>query len=100
MTAILRIAGGFALVLLGIAGIILPVMPGWVFLIPGLMILADYFPWAKRLLDWVKAQYEKVRQKTTAGDSATMDQNPETPHHADPHQCARRAPAQSEKHQR
>jgi hypothetical protein len=43
---------------LGVIGLILPVMPGWVFLIPGLVILSDYFPWAKRLLDWAK---EKAR---------------------------------------
>ena len=31
-------------------------MPGWVFVIPGLMILADYFPPVKRLLDWAKTK--------------------------------------------
>lgn len=40
--------------ILGIAGLILPVMPGWVFLIPGLIILADYFTWARTLVDWAK----------------------------------------------
>ncbi len=45
---------GWVLVVLGIIGLILPVMPGWVFLIPGLVILADYFTWARRLVDWAK----------------------------------------------
>jgi len=31
-------------------------MPGWVFLIPGLIILADYFPPIKRLVDLAKAK--------------------------------------------
>ena len=49
-----RITTGIGLVLLGIAGIVLPIMPGWVFLIPGLVILADYFPPVRRLVDWAK----------------------------------------------
>jgi hypothetical protein len=50
----MRISGGIGLVILGIAGLILPVMPGWIFLIPGLIILADYFPPIRRLLEWAK----------------------------------------------
>lgn len=55
----LRVSLGIGLVLLGIAGLILPVMPGWVFLIPGLVILGDYFPPVKRLLHWAKEKAEK-----------------------------------------
>lgn len=54
----LRLLAGFALVLLGIIGIILPIMPGWVFLIPGLVILADYFPPVRKLLNWAKRKLE------------------------------------------
>ncbi len=61
--AILRIASGIGLLIIGIIGLILPVMPGWIFVIPGLMILSDYFPPIKRLLDWAKAKYEDVRKK-------------------------------------
>lgn len=57
----LRIIAGFGLVLLGILGLILPVMPGWIFLIPGLMILAERFPAVRRLLDWAK---EKAKIST------------------------------------
>lgn len=62
--AVVRIASGIGLVIIGIIGLILPVMPGWVFVIPGLMILADYFPPVKRLLDWAKAKYESVKSKS------------------------------------
>jgi len=61
--AVLRIASGIGLLLIGIVGLILPVMPGWVFVIPGLMILADYFPPVRRLLDWAKQKYEGVKSK-------------------------------------
>ena len=63
MRAILRIASGIGLVLIGVVGLIMPIMPGWIFLIPGLVILADYYPPIKRLVDWakVKMKMEKVK---------------------------------------
>lgn len=59
------ISGGF-LVVLGIAGIILPVMPGWIFLIPGLIILAEYFPWAQRLLSYARRKMEQAQEMAGA----------------------------------
>jgi uncharacterized membrane protein YbaN (DUF454 family) len=53
---IIRIAAGMGLVLLGIIGLILPIMPGWVFLIPGLVILGDYFPAVHRLVLLAKSK--------------------------------------------
>ena len=64
--AMIRIASGIGLLLVGIVGLILPVMPGWVFVIPGLMILSDYFPPVKRLLNWAKRKYEDVKPKPKA----------------------------------
>jgi uncharacterized membrane protein YbaN (DUF454 family) len=58
-----RISAGVGLILIGIVGLILPVMPGWVFIIPGLVILGDYFPPIKRLLDWAKAKLEAEKAK-------------------------------------
>lgn len=63
LRAILRIASGISLVIIGVVGLILPIMPGWIFLIPGLVILAEYFPPAQRLLDWAKAKMESVKEK-------------------------------------
>jgi len=40
--------------LAGLLGLALPILPGWVFVIPGLMILAPEFRWAKRILQWLK----------------------------------------------
>jgi uncharacterized membrane protein YbaN (DUF454 family) len=53
-----RLTSGLALTLIGVAGLILPILPGWLFLIPGLMILADYFPPVHRLLKWAKKKAE------------------------------------------
>jgi len=58
-----RIILGVGLALLGILGLILPVMPGWIFLIPGLLILGDYFPPVKRLVDWAKLRFAEAEQQ-------------------------------------
>jgi hypothetical protein len=60
--SIARIFVGIVLVLLGIAGALLPIIPGFLFLIPGLVILSDYCPPIKRLLDWARERYEKEKQ--------------------------------------
>ena len=39
----LRITLGFLLVIIGLIGGLIPIFQGWVFGIPGLIILADYF---------------------------------------------------------
>ena len=58
----LKILSGFGLLLLGIVGIIMPVLPGWIFLIPGLVILSDHFVWAKRLLNRAKVYLDKLKK--------------------------------------
>jgi uncharacterized membrane protein YbaN (DUF454 family) len=52
--SVLRMVGGFALVTIGVIGLILPIMPGWIFLIPGMGLLAERYDWAKRLVNWAK----------------------------------------------
>lgn len=39
------------MIVLGLAGLVLPVMPGWLLLIPGLTLWAGEFVWAARLRD-------------------------------------------------
>ncbi len=51
---------GSLLVLTGLAGWILPVLPGWLFMIPGLALLAGEFMWAQNLLDRANAAKEKA----------------------------------------
>ena len=56
----LRITLGIILVIIGMIGGLIPIFQGWLFGIPGLIILADYFPPVDRLLQWAKkkAGYE------------------------------------------
>jgi UPF0716 family protein affecting phage T7 exclusion len=44
---VFRIVIGFGLIIIGIIGIILPIMPGWIFLIPGIILI---FPFTKKWL--------------------------------------------------
>jgi hypothetical protein len=47
---------GIILVIIGLIGGLIPIFQGWMFGIPGLIILSNYFPPAKRLLDWAKSK--------------------------------------------
>ena len=57
---ILRISLGIILVFIGLIGGIIPIFQGWVFGIPGLILLAKYFKPAKRILNWAKNKTKKT----------------------------------------
>jgi hypothetical protein len=56
---VFRVILAICMILVGIVGLILPIMPGWVFIIPGLIILGDYFPPIRRLLAWARRKLEE-----------------------------------------
>lgn len=49
-----RLVVGWVCVLLGIAGIILPIIPGIPFLVAGLALLSTEHRWVRSLLVWTK----------------------------------------------
>jgi uncharacterized protein (TIGR02611 family) len=57
------IVAGVAVTLTGIAGLALPVVPGWALIFAGLAILATEFVWARTLLDNAKAKAGEVVAK-------------------------------------
>jgi len=59
MRDIIKIAIGIILIIIGLIGGLIPVFQGWLFGIPGLIILANYFPPAKRILIWIKKRLKK-----------------------------------------
>ena len=67
MRAATRIATGIVLVIIGLIGWLLPIVPGWPLLIPGLLILSDYIPPLRRVVDWAKA---KIKEKTGRSEGA------------------------------
>jgi uncharacterized protein (TIGR02611 family) len=56
-----KILGGFTLLLVGIVMLITP-GPGWLVIIGGLAMLAAEFVWARRLLDRLRSEGERLRQ--------------------------------------
>jgi uncharacterized membrane protein YbaN (DUF454 family) len=58
-----RLAGGWLLVVVGLAGFVLPVIPGIPLLLAGLVLLAGDYVWAKRLLERVQGWWDQVRPK-------------------------------------
>lgn len=59
----MRKASGWALLFAGIAGCILPVIPGVPLLLAGLLILAQDYAWAKGMLHRVKRWVVRARRK-------------------------------------
>ncbi|MFQ5817768.1 MAG: PGPGW domain-containing protein [Terriglobia bacterium] len=49
-----RLVTGIVLVVLGVLGLFLPILQGFLLLILGLVILGAHFHWARRLLDYVR----------------------------------------------
>jgi uncharacterized protein (TIGR02611 family) len=56
-----KIVGGFTLLLVGIVMLVTPA-PGWVAILGGLAMLAAEFVWARRLLNRLKFEGERLRQ--------------------------------------
>tara|TARA_B100000886_G_scaffold339850_1_gene306664 strand:+ start:188 stop:382 length:195 start_codon:yes stop_codon:yes gene_type:complete len=50
----LHISFGVLLVVIGLIGGLIPIFQGWVFGIPGLIILSRYFPKVNKLVSWAK----------------------------------------------
>jgi len=58
----LVLAVGWAFILLGIAGLFLPVLQGILFLTIGLIILSTEYAWAHHLLTKIGARFPRVAQ--------------------------------------
>lgn len=54
-----RKAFGWSMVLLGIAGLILPMLHGTFFLLVGLYVLKDDYAWAGRLILWIRRRFPR-----------------------------------------
>lgn len=59
MRKVLIHAVGWTFILIGIAGLVLPVLQGFLFIIVGLLILSKELPWADRLIQKLKAKSPK-----------------------------------------
>jgi uncharacterized protein len=60
MKRILVLIAGWSFLLLGIAGLILPVLQGVLFIIIGLIILSSQYGWARRLLAKLRERFPNI----------------------------------------
>jgi uncharacterized protein (TIGR02611 family) len=58
MLGFLVLAVGLVLAIPGIPG------PGIAIMVVGLVILAEHYHWARRLLDWAKAKVDRLRRRS------------------------------------
>jgi len=63
MVRVALVVVGVAMVLAGLAGLVLPIVPGWLLIFSGLAVLAGEFVWARTLLDNAKAKAGEVAAK-------------------------------------
>jgi uncharacterized membrane protein YbaN (DUF454 family) len=70
----IEITAGVVLVILGLIGGLIPVLQGWMFGIPGLLLLAKHFRWARRLVDWAKEKFEGAREAAAGKGKKTEGQ--------------------------
>lgn len=72
------IAGG-AVLIAGLLGLFLPVLPGWLLIFVGLAILGTEYAWARRALDEAKrrgkqaANRMRLRRARSRGEEPTLD---------------------------
>ena len=59
---LVKIAGGFVIIVAGIAMLVLP-GPGIVAIAVGLALLAGEFTWARRLLDHLKSRANELKER-------------------------------------
>ena len=74
MRKIFEITLGIILVILGLIGGLIPVLQGWMFGIPGLILLARHFDWAKRILGWAKRKWEAAKAGGPSAGAETAGQ--------------------------
>jgi uncharacterized membrane protein YbaN (DUF454 family) len=69
---ILTLIAGWIFILLGIAGLFLPVLQGVLFLLVGLIILSSEYVWAHNLLNKIRNRFPKLgRTADRATEKAT-----------------------------
>lgn len=54
---------GLVLLAIGVAGLVLPILQGWVFILAGLAVLSSHSVWARAALDWLKAKGRAVKRR-------------------------------------
>ncbi|MCX6993915.1 MAG: hypothetical protein NT011_12345 [Kiritimatiellaeota bacterium] len=59
--ALIRQVAGWTLIAIGVAGLILPVLPGWLFLGAGALVLAPHVRLFRRFAAWIHVRFPALR---------------------------------------
>ncbi|MDH3259583.1 MAG: PGPGW domain-containing protein [Acidimicrobiia bacterium] len=59
---------GFTLLLVGLIGLLLPFLPGWLLIIAGLAVLSTEYVWAKRLSDGARKRATTITRRRRRSD--------------------------------
>jgi uncharacterized membrane protein YbaN (DUF454 family) len=62
MGRFLRISLGIILILLGIPGLVLPILQGWLFLALGALLLSIDIPWFERVVLWIENRVPPIKK--------------------------------------
>ncbi len=62
MRRIFRISLGTILIMLGVPGLILPILQGWLFLAMGALLLSIDIPFFDRLVQWIENRIPMVKK--------------------------------------
>lgn len=76
MTRFLMQIAGYTFLILGLLGLVLPVLQGVLFLIIGLILLGRSTKWANALLGWLKSRHPKL--ESVIGTAEGLAQNIES----------------------
>ena len=68
---IILVMVGTILLVGGLIGLLLPIVPGWLLIIAGLAILGTEFVWARRLLDTAKAKATDLKAKVSTSKKSS-----------------------------
>lgn len=60
---VLDLGIGISLVVVGVLGLVLPFLPGWLCIVGGLAVLSSHSRWAKLLMDKLKGIGHAIRSK-------------------------------------
>lgn len=66
-----KAAAGWGLILVGIAGVLLPVLPGIPFLLAGLVVLSSQYTWSRRLLEFLRRKFSPASRHNPDAPTTT-----------------------------
>ena len=66
---LVRIFAGLVLIILGLVGLVVPILQGWLFLALGALVLSPDIPLFARMVDWIEKRFPAIKDQDSA-DSA------------------------------